>query len=70
MSAFGEVRWHWRQVLLRPHVDYKVHADRYVEQEVAVEQPPTLKQNPKTIRRRTNNFVDVPGLSALNLKIT
>lgn len=39
-----EIRRYRRQIRVRPDVKDQVHADQYVEQEMAVEQPVSFKE--------------------------
>lgn len=39
VTAGREVRWYRRQIPMRAHMQNHIHADQYVEQEVAMEQP-------------------------------
>lgn len=39
-----EIWWYRRQIRMRPNVKNQVHADQYVEQEMTVEQPVSLKE--------------------------
>lgn len=45
ITADREIRWYRRQISLRPNVKDQVHANQYVEQEMAVEQPVSLKES-------------------------
>lgn len=44
VTAGREVRRYRRQIRVRPHVQNQIHADQYVEQEVAMEQPVSYKK--------------------------
>lgn len=37
VTTFREIRWHWRQIGLRPDVYHQIHANHYVELEMAME---------------------------------
>lgn len=44
VTAGREVGRHRRQVPVRAHMQYQVHANQYVEQEVTVEQPVSCEE--------------------------
>lgn len=58
VTAGREVGWNRRQVSVRPDVQDQIHADQYVEQEVAVEQPVSCINEAST----GVNFRSQPGL--------
>jgi len=43
ITTSGETRWHWWQIRIRAHLQYQIHADDNMEQEMTVEEPETYK---------------------------
>lgn len=39
ITATREIGRHWRQILLRAYVEHQIHADRYVKEKMAMEEP-------------------------------
>jgi len=44
VTADREIRWYRWQIRVRPNVKDQIHANQYVEQEMAMEQPVSLKE--------------------------
>jgi len=45
VTAGREIRWYRRQIRMRSHVQNQIHANQYVEQEMAMEQPVSYKED-------------------------
>lgn len=44
VTASREIRRYWRQIRVCPDMQDQIHANEYVEQEMAVEQPVSYKE--------------------------
>ena len=44
ISTGGETWWHWGQIGIGTHLQYQIHANDNVEQEMTMEQPETCNR--------------------------